>query len=88
MTMVRAMELQTGDYPSKQEAATLEEQYDDSMDPRAIILGDLNDYVSFPPIIDISRIKGSDFNKCDNDNKEEQQIARLQLLVVHMQRQY
>ncbi len=41
------------------------------MDPRAIILGDLNDYVSFPPIIDFSRIKGSDFNKCDNDNNEE-----------------
>jgi hypothetical protein len=71
MAMVRAMKQQTGDYPSKEEAPTLEEQYDDSMDPCAIILGDLRDYVSFPPIIDFRRIKGSDFNKCDSDDKEE-----------------
>ena len=38
MAMVRAMEQQTGDYPSKEEAATLEEQYDDSMDPRRAII--------------------------------------------------
>ncbi len=77
MIMVHVME-QRSEHPSMDskaafefQATTLEEQYDDSMDPCAIILGDLRDCVSFPPIIDFSRIEGSDFNDCDNDNKQK-----------------
>ena len=76
MAMVRAMEKRS-EHPRKEaafdsQATTLDEQYDDSMDPRAIILGDLRDCVSYPPaMIDFSRIKGSDFNDSDNDDKQE-----------------
>lgn len=52
------------------QATTLEQHDDDSMHPNARIVGDLREYVTLPPVIDFSCIKGSDFDS-GNDNEQE-----------------
>ena len=83
MAMVRAMEERTNGVEHHvagvaaavdSQETTLENdnddngEHDDSMNPNAVLVGDLRDYVTFPPVIDWSRIKGSDF---DSDNEDE-----------------